>query len=305
MQEPSRLDKTKEGILAKLANLKLHSIYSEPGADLTSNKKPDTEFLERVHWLNIIRHPSTVLILGTRGSGKSALGYKIPEYLRYTADPYVVALPQKAMILLPDWIGIVPSIEDIPEDSVGLIDESYTLFHARASLSDRARNLSNLINLSRQKGITLVFISQESRQVDKNIVSTADIIIFKNPGILQLEFERKELRRIAEEARKMFEAINHRDKNKWAYIYAPGSDFIGMLENSLPSFWTPALSKAYADSTPIKELVIPKRMTREEKIKLAKELHRQGFSLGQIAKILGVSKSTVKNYLDDYPYKHQ
>ena len=218
-------------------------------------------------------------------------------------DLYVVALPQKVRSLLPEWIGSVPSIEDIPQNSLGLVDESYTLFHSRTSSSDRARTLSNLINLSRQRGITLIFISQESRQVDKNIVSSADIIIFKNPGILQLEFERKELRKIAEEAKKMFDAINNRDKNKWAYVYAPRSNFIGMLENSLSSFWTPSLSKAYANSAPVSEMAIPQKMTREEKIKLAKELHRQGFSLGQIAKILGISKSTAKNYLDDYPYR--
>lgn len=303
-QEPSPLDKKMKEISEKIANLEFPSIFPIPEPDYIS-RKPDTDFLERVNWLNVIRHPTTILILGARGSGKSALGYKILEYLRYRADPYVVALPQKARGLLPEWIGSVPSIDDLPQNSVALVDESYTLFHSRTSSSDRARTLSNQINLSRQRGITLIFISQESRQVDKNIVSSADIIIFKNPGILQLEFERKELRRIAEEARKMFAAINNRDKNKWAYVYAPRSNFIGMLENSLPSFWKPGLSKAYADSTPVSEMAIPKKMAREEKIKLAKELHWQGFSLSQIAKILGVSKSTVKNYLDDYPYKHQ
>ncbi len=241
--------------------------------------------------------------MGARGSGKSALGYKILEYLRCAADPYVVALPQKARRLLPEWIGSVPSIEDIPQNTIVLIDESYTLFHARTSSFERARTLCNMINLSRQRGITLIFISQESRQVDKNIVSSADIIIFKNPGILQLEFERKELRRIAEKAGKMFAAINDRDKNKWAYVHAPRSNFIGMMENSIPSFWTPGLSKAYADSTPVNEIGIPQKTSWEEKMKQAKELRRQGFSLGQIAKILGVSKSTIKNYIDNYPYR--
>ena len=146
-QEPYPLNKKVRSILEELANWRLPSILPVPGPDSTS-KKPDIDFLERINWLNIIRHPSTILILGARGSGKSALGYKIPEYLRYTADPYVVALPQKAGRLFPEWIGSVPSIEDIPQNSVGLIDESYTLFHARASLSDRARTLSNLINLS-------------------------------------------------------------------------------------------------------------------------------------------------------------
>ena len=43
-------------------------------------------------------------------------------------------------------------------------------------------------------------------------------------------------------------------------------------------------------------------MTLEGKVKLARDLRRQAFSLGEIAKMLGGSKSTVKNCLDDYPY---
>lgn len=78
-----------------------------------------------------------------------------------------------------------------------------------------------------------------------------------------------------------------------------------MIENSLPSFWMQGLSKAYADNIPVNEMVTARKMIREERINLAKELHRQGFSLGQIAKILGVSKSTVKNYIDDYPYRRK
>ena len=33
------------------------------------------------------------------------------------------------------------------------------------------------------------------------------------------------------------------------------------------------------------------------------ELKRQGLSNGQISKIMGVSKATIKNYLEGYPYK--
>ena len=206
---------------------------------------------------------------------------------------------------MPGWIGIVPSVEDIPPGSVALVDESYILFHSRASSLQRAEVLSNLINLSRHRDQTLIFVTQEGRQIDVNIVSTASVIIFKNPGILQLEFERKQLRRIAEEAQRMFAAINSRDKTKWSYVHAPVSDYIGMVENSLPSFWSTGLSKAYADNTPIDKVILPNKMPREEKIKMARELHRQGFSLGEIAKVLGVSKSTVKNYLDGYPYRRK
>ena len=296
-------------VIEEMKNRPLQSLSPESNKDALLSKdvftvkKSDTNLLELGRWLNVLKHPCVILILGSRGSGKSALGYKLLEYLRYMATPYVVALPRKARRFVPEWIGVVPSLEDAPPKSIVLIDESYNLFHSRASASERARVLSNLINLSRQREQTLIFVTQEARQIDKNIASSADIIIFKNPGIFQPEFERKELRKIAEEASRMFAVINTKDKNKWAYVYAPGSDFVGMIENSLPSFWTQTLSKAFADKVPVDEMIIPKNLTREEKIKRAKEMHRQGLSLGQIAEILGVSKSTVKNYLDDYPYR--
>lgn len=78
-----------------------------------------------------------------------------------------------------------------------------------------------------------------------------------------------------------------------------------MMENSLPTFWTPGLSKAYADTKLTNEVKIPKKMTKEEKIKTAKDLRKQHFSLGEIAKFLGCAKSTAKNYIDDYPYRRR
>lgn len=299
-------EKFKQDMEKIIENLKKGSItnsLSQSSRDLSLQKKPDIDLLEWGRWLNIIKHPSVILIVGRRDSGKSALGYKLLEYLRWKGQTYVVGLPQKARKLLPEWIGVIPSLEDIPPKSIVLIDESYNLFHSRSSASERARILSNLINLSRQREQTLIFVTQEARQIDKNIASSADIIIFKNPGIFQPEFERRELKKITEEARRMFAPINIKDRNRWAYVYAPGSDFTGMVENSLPSFWSPSLSKAYAENTSLNQMVIPKKMPLEQKKKKARELYNIGWSYSQIAKYFGVSKSTVYNWIHDYPYR--
>jgi DNA-binding NarL/FixJ family response regulator len=135
-----------------------------------------------------------------------------------------------------------------------------------------------------------------------NIASSANVVIIKNPGILQLDFERVQFRKLLAEATRMFAAID-KNKNRWSYVYAPESNFAGMMENSLPSFWTPGLSKAFADMKPTAEIKAPKKTTKEEKMAKVKELSEQGFSLGEIAKMQGISKSTAKNYLDSYPYK--
>jgi DNA-binding NarL/FixJ family response regulator len=97
-------------------------------------------------------------------------------------------------------------------------------------------------------------------------------------------------------------AASEKDKNKWSYVYDPEANFAGMMENSLPRCWTPSLSKAYADAKPTIEVKTPQKPTREERITKVKELRKHGFSLGEIAKMQGISKSTVKNYLDNYPY---
>ena len=54
-------------------------------------------------WRNVIVHPSIVLILGKRGSGKSALGYRLLELFRWVATPYVVGIPSAASTGVPDF----------------------------------------------------------------------------------------------------------------------------------------------------------------------------------------------------------
>jgi len=285
-------------------------IYDLLNNTARQNQKPNTEnrkdpcLMELALWLRFLKHPLVILILGGRGWGKSALGYKIAEYLKGKADVFVVGLPRRARRLLTEWIGSVPSIEDVPPNAIVIIDESYNLFHARTSSSERSRILSNIINLSRQRGQTLIFVSQEARQLDKNIPSSANVIIFKNPGIMQFEFERKELRKLAEEAKRNFAPIADKDKPRWSYVYAPESNFVGMVENSLPSFWTSGLSKAYADPMIVNEIKVPRKMPREDKIRKAKELHESGWTDSQIANYFGVAKSTVHNWIHDYPYRN-
>ena len=159
----------------------------------------------------------------------------------------------------------------------------------------------DVTNLSRQREQTLIFVSQEARQVDRNIVSSANVVIFKDLGILQLNFDRRELNEIATSAKQAFATITG-DKKKWAYVYSPDTDFMGLVESSLPTFWSEKLSHIFAAGG---ETIArsPKKMSLAERIEKAKQLKQQGLSLGQIAKIMGVTKPTIKNYLEDYPYK--
>ena len=152
---------------------------------------------------------------------KVGLGYRLLEHLRWIASPYVVGLPKEVKMLLPDYIGMAIRLEDVPPKSIVLVDEAYIPYHARSSMATGAKAMSQLLNLSRQREQTLIFVAQEARLIDKNIASSANVIIFKDLGMLQLEFDRRELNSIATKAKEAFSSITAGDK---------GSNAMSMLQ---------------------------------------------------------------------------
>ena len=72
-------------------------------------------------WHKAVAHPAIILILGKRGSGKSALAYRLLELFRYRLTPYLVGAPVEARNLLPEWVGVAPSLEEVPAKSIVLV----------------------------------------------------------------------------------------------------------------------------------------------------------------------------------------
>jgi hypothetical protein len=291
----------------RVANLQsaLKTINLNPILPVSQKTKdlppPDPRIIEAEKWLKLIKHPSLVLILGKRGSGKSGLGHRLLECLRFIAPVYVIGLPKEARALLPDWIGMAACLEDVPDGSIVLVDEAYIRYHARAGTTTSAREMSQILNLSRQKKLTIIFVSQEARQIDKNIVSSADVVIFKEPSSLQAKFDRRELNEITVKAKDAFANVKG-DKRPWSFVSAPDADFAGIVQNTLPTFWHEKLSHIFAaGGEPTTRA--PKKTSLSERIEKAKELQRQGLSQGKIAKQMGISRPTIGNYLRDYPYK--
>ena len=259
-------------------------------------------------WLKRIIHPSIVLIIGKRGSGKSASSYRILELFRFGPKPYVVGVPASKRHLLPNWISIVNSLEEVPEGAIAIVDEAYIRYHARNSTAQESKEMSKLLNLSRQRDQTLIFVSQEARQIDVNIASSANVFIFKDPGLLQLKFDRPELNQMAIKAREAFATISG-DKRPWNYVYSLDTDFSGLIKNRLPSFWIPGLSRIFAgEVNPVMDNSKPRiaqSLTLSKKTQKAREMKAQGASIREIARTLSVSTGTVINYLKGYPYQHK
>jgi hypothetical protein len=196
---------------------------------------------------------------------------------------------------------MVACLEDAPLNSVVLVDEAYIPYHARSGTTVEAKAMSRAINLSRQREQTIIFVTQEARQIDKNIVSSVDVVVFKDPGMLQLKFDRQELRDLAKQAKQAFNTVSG-DKRNWAFVCDLNSGFVGLIKNSLPTFWNEKLSHVFAAGG---ETITraPKKTLLSQRIEKAKEFAKQGLSQGEISKMMGVSRPTVGNWLKGYPYK--
>ena len=180
------------------------------------------------------------IILGARGSGKTAFGVKYLEnaYAKYHKKCYAIGFNADEM---PRFIRVVSDTTEIENDSLVLIDEGGVLFSSRSSMSNANKILSNLILISRHKNISILFISQNSSNLDVNIIRQADYLILRHSSLLQKDFERKIVQNIYEKINPAFEKF--KDKSKISYVYS--DEFLGFISNNLPSFWGSNISKSF------------------------------------------------------------
>ena len=180
------------------------------------------------------------IILGARGTGKSAIGMKLLENIKSKTNRNVCVMGFKKENL-PNWISVFKKTEEIPNGSFVLIDEAGIEFSSRDSMSSANKILSNLLLISRHKDLSVAFISQNSSNLEINVIRQADFLILKPSSLMQKDFERKKIKDIYSGVTEHFE--EYKDINGLTYIYS--TDFRGFVTNNLPSFWSKEVSKSY------------------------------------------------------------
>ena len=252
-----------------------------------------------------------MLILGKRGSGKSALGAKIAEYVMaiHKMPTYWVGLPEQAKALLPSWIKIVDSIDKTPVNSLILTDEAALNYLSLLFNAPQSRLMRRLLMLARQRHSSLVFATQSSRDLDAAIVRQSDTIIFKQLGLGQPESERPKVKDKAKQAALAFQEVPKDERIEMAFVF--DQDFVGMIKSSLPSFWTEGLSHIYShlDFTALENRQVPREETRQLPTgetavsdsqvldQNIQELNRQGMATKSIARSLGITEWRVRKCL--------
>ncbi len=253
-----------------------------------------------LRWLRILCEHPRILILGAQGMGKSCFAFWLLEIMRYRGRCYVYRLPEEGRSLLPLWIGILQKLADASPGSIILIDEAHLICPSRESQTRANREITRFMSLARQKDISLIFVAQESRHIEKNITSGINILVLKKPAPLQVELDRSFLRGHLLKAQHVFKGKSDAASKSFSYVCFSPSGFEGVLENAKPSFWTEKLSHIFALGH-LGTIERPaQQLSNEEKKKRARKLRDYyGYSYGDIAKEVGKGKATVYRWLKE------
>jgi hypothetical protein len=189
---------------------------------------------------NALRYSLIMLITGKRGSGKTALGMRFLEaFSRKTRRKcYAVGFDHAK---LPRWLKKAEDPDHVPTDSVVLVDEGAIAFSSRDAMKAPNKLLGKLMAIARHKNLSMILIAQNSAMIDLNVLRLADVVLLKEPSLMQAKFERKAIREMYENIKPKFEAVDNRKK----YFYVWSDEFEGFLSYDLPTFWSEGISKSF------------------------------------------------------------
>ena len=142
---------------------------------------------------------------------------------------------------LPNWIKNIDDISELKNDSFLLVDEAGISFNSKKSHGKINQILRELLFISRHKNLSVLFISQNSANIDLDALRQSDFLILKTPSLLQQRFERKLVQEIYAEQEENFKEFQ--SDPGLTFIFA--TQFQGYVSNKLPTFWSESLSKSY------------------------------------------------------------
>jgi len=184
-------------------------------------------------------HSLIILITGKRGSGKTALGFKLLDIVREKRKAYYLGEGK-----LPRFIKKVSDIKSVKNNSILLVDEAAIAYSSRSSMKQSNKVLGELMAIARHKNLSLIIITQNSAMIDLNVMRLSDTIIFKEPSLLQSRFERKSISDLFRKADEKFKKIESANRKK--HFYVIDDEFEGILDFSLPEFWSDKISKSFS-----------------------------------------------------------
>jgi len=196
----------------------------------------------------ILIPPFTALIIGGKGSGKSVTGHRIAEDLHAKGHSIEILTTRRVVEkkILPEWMKKTSfQYPKYLADHVILYDETQLRRHARQFMGKGNIEEDKGEPLTRHRNQSLIHVTQNAFRLDRNLIASEDIIIFKKPKLIAIQYEKAEVQ-------PLFENIYHNfkyhcptpeDPRQSAFIIADDLDFYGWVAPiELPSYWSEDLS---------------------------------------------------------------
>jgi hypothetical protein len=187
-----------------------------------------------------------IMINGGRGSGKTAFAFVIIEELHkdgYHKNIFYVKTGDRPE-WLPNWIKHVQVMEEVPNKSFAIIDETAITYSSRNFYSEENKSFTDRLVILRHKDVSVLLITQHTKLIDINIRRLADIIIHKKGA--NIEQEGKD----GEDKYLLMKRLMPRD-SKGSLIEIKQYNCFWKVETGLASFWDDELvSKTFKDYDP-------------------------------------------------------
>jgi hypothetical protein len=187
---------------------------------------------------------NTYLIIGQRGSGKTALALALGE--ARAKDIFMLDAPPAL------WGHVTPiktvnDIKKVPAGSTVIIDDAGIYIPARRSMSQSNVQFGEIIAIARHLEITLIINAQYASQVDRFALEVTAYFA-KMPEFGWEDIERPFLKPIIQEAMTQFAAMGEMERKEHVFVYVDKTKR-GMLTYSPPPWYTTTISRFRGNSS--------------------------------------------------------
>lgn len=201
---------------------------------------PKTGTTPEEFWHRLITAPCGLFFIsGPRGSGKSALAYRIAQDMQ--RETFILNAP----IHLP-WVQPLnpKHLDDVPEGCVVIVDDAGQVASSRDYNSKIGQAAIKVAIEARHEDLVVIANTTISSLVNKYLLD-ADAVFFKRPSDMSEFVERQGMQRILRVVEREYEQLDMSPEAEAGWVYARSTKFRyrGMLHYNLPEGYSAHYSK--------------------------------------------------------------